>query len=115
VKETEAFRVLASADRQLLLYELARAERALSEKELARRIAAQRHQTAPDKISEDEISRAHVRLIHVHLPWLRDLDIVEQSEGEVALTDHEHTRQLFEAAESLGDWPADDLPGDVDS
>lgn len=95
------FRILASADCQLRLYDLASAEKPVAETELACQIAAQRYQVDPEKISDDKINRAYIRLIHVYLPWLRDLNIIERNEDKVGLTDHEQTDQLFEAAALL--------------
>ena len=109
MNEREAFRVLASADRQFLLYELVTGGGKATEEDLSRRVAAWRHQTSPEKIGEDEIERAHVRLVHVHLPLLLDLNIVEWDDGEVALTSDECRDRLLDVAEELDEWPPGDL------
>ena len=41
--ETEAYRMLVSADRQLLLHKLVHADREVSEEDLSRHVAAGRH------------------------------------------------------------------------
>ncbi|RDI73015.1 hypothetical protein DWB78_04870 [Halopelagius longus] len=105
MKETEAFRVLGSADRQILLHELVRADEGMAEEELARRVAARRHRTSPDSLGEEDIERAHIRLAHFHFPLLRDLRIIEQNEDEVCLTESERRDQLLEAAAELDEWP----------
>lgn len=108
MRETEVFRVLASADRQLLLHELVSTGEKATVEELSRRVAARRHQISSEKISEDKVECAHLRLVHVHLPMLLDLNVIEQDEDTVALTD-ECKAPLLEAAEVLEEWPPDDL------
>lgn len=105
--ETEVIRVLASADRQLLLHELVRMDGKTTEEELSRRVAAGRHQISLETVSEEKIDCAHFRLTHVHLPLLLDLNIIEWNEGKLALTDDEHRNQLLETAEALEAWPPD--------
>lgn len=107
MKESEAFKVLASADRQLLLYELVRTDAPTAEEELARKVAARRHQITPETISEEKVERAHVRLVHEHFPLLLDLDVIKQDGGKVALTD-ECRDQWLEAAKALEVWPPDE-------
>lgn len=109
MKETEAFRALGSADRQILLYELVRRDGEVVEEELAREIAAHRHRIAPESISEEKINRAHMRLVHTHLPMLRELNLIEQDGSEVSLTDGEPKDQLLEVASEFGEWP----PGEI--
>lgn len=108
MKETEAFRVLGSADRQILLHELLRTDEGMTEERLARQLAARRHRLPPTRVSEEMIQRARIRLIHVHFPLLRELDLLEQDDGEVVLTAGKHQERLLEAATELEDWP----PGD---
>lgn len=107
MRETEAFRVLASADRQLLLHELVCTDEPATEGELSRKVAARRHQISPETISEEKIERAHVRLIHEHLPLLLDLNVIERDGDRVALTDACRD-QWLEAAKTLEVWPPDD-------
>lgn len=109
MKETEAFRVLCSADRQILLHELAQVDEAMDEEELARKISACRHGLPRESIGEEMMGRAHARLYHIHFPLLRELDIIEQEGGEVALTDGERKDQLLDVASELEGWPPDDL------
>lgn len=109
MKETEAFRALGSADRQVLLHELVTTDGKTTEEELSRKVAARRHQIPPAKISEKKIERAHVRLVHVHLPLLLDLNIIERDDHKVTLTNDERRDQLLEAAEVIETWPPDDL------
>ncbi|MFC6826270.1 DUF7344 domain-containing protein [Halopelagius fulvigenes] len=105
MKETEAFRILGSADRQILLHELVRTDGGVAEEELARRVAARRHRISPESLSEEDIERAHVRLVHFHFPLLRELSIIEQNEDEVSLTKSERRDQLLKAASELEGWP----------
>lgn len=109
MKETEAFKALSSADRQILLSELVRADDVVTEGELARRVAAHRHQLSPKSVDREEIDRAYIRLVHFHFPLLRELDVIEQEGDEVALTESEQRTQLLEAARELEEWPLDDL------
>ncbi|SFG92874.1 hypothetical protein SAMN04488063_3347 [Halopelagius inordinatus] len=109
MEETEAFRVLGSADRQLLLYELIHSDRGVSEERLARRVAAYRHRSPPESVGSEQVERAHIRLVHVHLPLLRRLDVVERDGDQVTLTDNRSRDQLLEAAAELDGWPPDDL------
>lgn len=107
MNESEAFKLLASVDRQLLLHELVRTDGSVTEEELSLRVAARRHQLSFADISEKQVERAHLRLIHEHLPLLLDTNVVEWDEGTVVLTG-ECTGQLLDAAEALESWPPDD-------
>lgn len=111
MKQTEAFRLLASADRQLILHELRKKDGESCVEELSERVAARRHRIAPGKISHEEIERAHVRLRHTHLPQLAEKDVIshDTSTKTAALHDEASVEQLFEAAEELDCWPPDDL------
>lgn len=109
MEETEAFRALGSADRQILLHELLRADGGVVETELARQIAARRHRLAPEAVSAEKIERAHLRLVHKHIPLLRELDVAESDDGEVTLTGERAREQLLEVASELEDWPPDDI------
>ena len=111
MNQTEAFHVLASADRQLVLHELLERDGAASVDELSRHVAARRHKIAPDAISEAKVERATVRLVHAHLPQLEEANVVavDWSEGAVSLTDEAAVDRLFAAAEELDSWPPNDL------
>ena len=98
--ETEAYRMLASADRQLLLHKLVHDDREVTEEDLSRHVAAGRHQIPFQSVSEEELDRAHLRLVHNHFPMLYDLDIIEQSDGMVALADDQHHPGYPRPAES---------------
>lgn len=105
--ETEVFKILASADRQILLQVLASADETATEKELSRIVAAQRHDISPEAVSEEEIKRARIRLVHKHLPKLLEQNVIEQDGNKVALTDGGRD-QWIEAAKTLGGWPPDE-------
>lgn len=107
MKESAAYRMLASADRQLLLYELERADGPLTEEELARRVAARRYGISPEKISTDKVERAHVRLVHKHFPLLLGLDVIERSGGGLVLND-ERREQWIVAAKTMEAWPPEE-------
>lgn len=107
MNESAIFRMLASADRQLLLYELERADEPLTEEELARRVAARRHDISPDKVSAEKVERAHIRLVHKHFPLLRGLDVIEQTGDGLALND-ECRDEWIEAAKTLEAWPPEE-------
>lgn len=111
MKQTEAFRLLASADRQLVLHELVEKGGETTIGRLSREVAARRHRISPERISDDEIERAYVRLVHTHLPVMAEKGVisVEWDGGDVFLTDEEDIDHLFEAAEELDSWPPDDL------
>lgn len=111
MEQTEAFRVLASADRQLVLHTLIEWNREASVEELSRQVAARRHRVSPEKIDDQKVERAQVRLIHTHFPQLVDRDVIEidWSDRTVALTDDKCLDRLFEAAEELDGWPPTDL------
>ncbi|MFC6765947.1 DUF7344 domain-containing protein [Natrinema soli] len=107
MEPTEAFRVLASADRQYLLHELRERNGESTVGDLSRRIAIRRHRTTSENISLPEIDRARVRTVHIHLPFLLEQGVVDVdwSDGTVALTDEPSVDVLFAAAEELDDWP----------
>lgn len=104
MKESDTFRMLASVDRQLVLYELERADGPTTEEELACKVAARRHDISPEKTSDEEIERAHTRLVHNHIPLLLDLNVIEQNGDRVVLND-ECRDQWLEAARTLDAWP----------
>ncbi|SDQ24408.1 DUF7344 domain-containing protein [Natronobacterium texcoconense] len=108
---TEAFRVLASADRQLVLHELLERDDEATIRKLSRQVAARRHRIPPPKIDETAVDRARIRLIHSHFPYLSDVGLidVEWDERKVVLADKERVDQLLEAAELLDTWPPTDL------
>ncbi|AEH35410.1 DUF7344 domain-containing protein [Halopiger xanaduensis] len=107
----EAFRILASADRQLVLHELVEADDPTRIGAISRQVAARRHRTPPQRIDEEKVERARVRLIHSHLPRLREQELidVDRDENEISLADSDSTTQLFDAANELDSWPPDDL------
>lgn len=109
MKEVEAFRVLASADRQLLLQELLERNGEAPLRELSKKIAVRRHRISPDSIDDSKVKRAQIRLVHEHLPLLEDYNIIDFRDEKVALTNEECINQLFGSAEELGSWPPDDL------
>lgn len=111
MKQTEAFRILASADRQLVLHELLERNGELTVEELSRRVAARRHKISAEKLDEHMADRAQVRLVHSHFPHLQAKDLVDIDWGDesVSLADEENVEQLFEAAEVLDSWPPTDL------
>ena len=105
--QSDAFRTLASADRQLLLHELLEADGTVSVDDLSRRVAARRHRIPLEKIDERMVERARVRLVHSHLPHLEDRDLVavDRERETVAFEDDERVARLFEAADELEHWP----------
>ena len=108
MEETDMFRVLASADRQILFHELLSIDKEVTTEELSRQVAARRHQITPENISREKVKNAQIRLIHVHLPLLLDLNIIKLENDKVALAADEYRDQLLEAAEVLEDWPPND-------
>ncbi|MXV61758.1 hypothetical protein GS429_06695 [Natronorubrum sp. JWXQ-INN-674] len=109
--QTEAFRLLASADRQLVLHELCEEGGDASISELSERIAARRHRLSPDKISDKQVERARVRLVHAHLPKLSEADIINHDvrDNTVVLNEDESVARLFDAADEIDGWPPTDL------
>ncbi|WP_338067833.1 DUF7344 domain-containing protein [Natronorubrum halophilum] len=112
LEQTDAFRVLASADRQLVLHELLALGRdeSMSVTTLSERVASRRNGISPEKISVGKTDRAQVRLVHLHFPQLlsRDIISVDWDDNEVSLTDDENVETLLEAAEELERWPPED-------
>lgn len=111
MEQTEAFRVLASADRQLVLHELLERDGTVAIDDISRQVAARRHRLSSGKIDDGMVERAHVRLVHAHFPHLqaRDLIDIDWDDEAVSLTDEECVDQLLEAAEELDSWPPTDL------
>ena len=111
--QRDAFRVLASADRQLVLYELVDQNEPVSIGSLSQTIAARRHRVSTETVSDAQTDRAQVRLVHLHFPQLMERDIitVDWSDDKVSLADTEHVYVLLEAAEELEPWPPNDMPG----
>lgn len=111
MEQTELFRVLASVDRQLLLYELLERDGSAAIRELAREIAAHRHRLSPAEVDDESVARAELRMKHVHLPHLCDRHILAYDDNgdHVSVTDHENVALLFEAATELPGWPPVDL------
>ena len=111
MNQTEAFHVLASADRQLVLHELLARDEPVTVDELSREVAARRHRLPPEKVTGGMVERAQVRLVHGHLPKLAQKDVVDVDwrDRTVALIEGESVEQLFDAATELDSWPPDDL------
>lgn len=108
--QREAFRVLASADRQLLLHELVERDGEATVETLSRQVAARRHRIPSTEIDDDKVTRAQIRLVHTHFPKLQEKNIVTiDDDGEVVLTENACLDRLFAAAEVLDNWPPDDL------
>ena len=99
----EAFRILASADRQLVLHELVERDETTSIEELSQAVTAQRHQISSQRISDTKVERARVRLVHGTLPQLQEKGIINVNWGrnEIMLTNKPEIDQLFDAAEEL--------------
>lgn len=106
---TEAFRVLASADRQYALHVLLERDEEITVASLTREVAARRHRTVPEKLTDAEVERARIRLVHTHLPCLAEMGIVEVdwADGTVEPTDGEARERIEEAAEELEWRPPD--------
>lgn len=109
--QTDAFRILASADRQLILHELVAGTESVSVITLSQRVAARRHKIPPETVSDTQAERAQVRLVHLHFPRLEEREVitVDWDDREVALTDSENVDALLTAATELDQWPPDDL------
>lgn len=106
MEQTEAFHLLASADRQYAVHELVATSGETTVKDLSRRVAARRHKTSPEKLSDAKIEQARLRLVHTHLPRLTENKIVsvDWNDEEVALIDGP-AGDLIETAEELDEWP----------
>ncbi|WP_246998094.1 DUF7344 domain-containing protein [Halosolutus gelatinilyticus] len=111
MEQTEAFWILASVDRQLLLHELLEHEGTAPIDGLSRQVAARRHSVASEKIDDGTIDRARIRLVHSHLPRLEEKRVidVDWDDEAVSLTRDESVAQLLEAATELESWPPTDL------
>ncbi|QSW99241.1 DUF7344 domain-containing protein [Haloterrigena alkaliphila] len=111
MEPTDAFRVLASIDRQLVLHELVTDSEPVSIEQLSQRVASRRHGLPLERMTDEQLERAQVRLVHQHFPLLcdRNLLVVDWETREVALTGSPDVDSLFEAAEELEQWPPDDL------
>lgn len=109
MEDTEVFRALGSADRQILLYELVTTDGPVSEVSLARTVATRRHQLPREAVREPTVHRARIRLVHLHLPLLVELDAVTRDDDGVALTDDACRERLLEAADVIGARPPDDM------
>lgn len=111
MNQMDAFRILASADRQLVLHELVERDSDTTIAALSQQVAARRHGIPTDRISETKVERAHVRLVHSHLPTLQEHGIIDVNwdGNEVSLEDGAEVDQLFEAAEEMESWPPNDL------
>lgn len=111
INQMEAFDILASADRQLVLHELLEGDGNARIEELSRRVAARRHRLSPEHLGETKVEHAYVRLVHTHFPKLRTKNVIDidWEAGEVSLTDGADVSHLLDAAEEIDGWPPDDL------
>lgn len=111
MNQMEAFRILASADRQILLHELLEGDQEASIADISHQVAARRHRTTLEKIDARKVERAHIRLVHDHLPKLQEKGILEidWDENEIALANGENLDRLFDAAAEVENWPPVDL------
>ncbi|WP_049927108.1 DUF7344 domain-containing protein [Halopiger goleimassiliensis] len=112
MERTDAYHVLASADRQHVVHELStrRSDPELST--LARAVAARRHRIDPESVPDEYVDRARVRLIHTHLPKLDEHGVVSyESDGDrIALEEDDTVERLLEVADELPAWPPDRRP-----
>lgn len=108
---TDAFRVLASADRQLVLHELIDRDESMSVGTLSQHVAARRHRISTETVCDAQADRAQIRLVHLHFPQLMEQNVitVDWENDEVSLTDTDDVDVLLEAAEELDRWPPTDL------
>lgn len=111
MNQMEAFRILTSTDRQLVLHELLEGDEGATIEEISQQVAARRHGISPKKTSDTKVEHARVRLVHVHLPKLQGKEIinVDYTSGEMTLVNGEDVDQLFKAATELDSWPPNDL------
>ena len=111
MNQMEAFRILASADRQLVLHELLERDEEACIEQISQQVAARRHRISPEKISDIKVEHAHVRLVHAHLPKLQERNIIniDWDDEEISLVDGEDIDRLLDAAEELESWPPNDL------
>jgi hypothetical protein len=108
---SEAFGVLASADRQYLLDELLARNGARTVGELSRRVAARRHRTTREDVSDAAVERARVRLVHVHVPRLLERDVVDvDREENTVVLEEAAADPLLDAAAELPEWPPEPKP-----
>ena len=111
MEQSEAYRVLASADRQHVVHELSTRCTDPELGMLARAVAARRHRTDPASLSPDDVDRARIRLVHTHLPILDDFGVVTyEDDDSIALVDDESVEYLLEVADDLPGWPPDRRP-----
>ncbi|QLG50343.1 DUF7344 domain-containing protein [Natrinema halophilum] len=105
--KSDAFRVLASADRQYLFYELIERDGASTVETLSQQVAGRRHRTTPGNVTNAEIDRTRVRLAHIHLPKFLEQNIVDVdwADGSIAFTEDADIDLLLEAAAELEQWP----------
>jgi hypothetical protein len=105
--QSDAFRVLASADRQYLFHELVERNGTSTVGTLSELVAVRRHRTTSENVTETEIDRTRVRLIHIHLPELLERGIVDVdwSDGTVTFAEGAEIDLLLEAATELDQWP----------
>lgn len=115
MEQTDAVRLLASADRQLVLHELVDRDGTASIGTLSRRVAMRRHQVSHGRLSERQIHRAEIRLLHIHVPFLNERDVVavDWDREDVSLGDRGAVETVLEAPAELDQWPPDDLQSTV--
>ncbi len=108
--QLEAFRILASEDRQIVLRELFDQEGEASIDDISRQVASERNQTSPDNISDETFERAKIRLVHSHLPRMAEENVIEKSDNMATLRSRECVIKVLEAAEELETQISGDLP-----
>lgn len=111
MNRSEAFGVLASADRQYLLDELLERNGEDTVAGLSRRVAARRHRTTREDVPATAVERARVRLVHIHVPRLLERDVIDVDwEEDVVVLDEAAADMLLDAAEELDGWPPEPKP-----
>lgn len=107
---TEAFEILASADRQLVLHELVARDGTSSVEELSQSVAARRHQLEPEDLDERAVERARFRLTRTHLPKLAERNVIRTDWDEDAVSlDDENAARVFGVSRELECFPPDDV------
>ncbi|WP_254763315.1 DUF7344 domain-containing protein [Natrinema marinum] len=107
MEQSDAFKVLASADRQYMFHELVERNGTSTVDSLSKRVAVRRHRTTPENVTDAEVDRTRVRLIHIHLPQLLERGIVDVdwTDGTVTFAEDAEVELLLEAAAELDQWP----------
>ena len=79
--DDDAFAVLASERRRILLRRLRAVDGHASVRDLARAVTASERDADPETVSEEAIERVSVTLHHVHLPKLADAGYLRYDEA----------------------------------